>query len=71
MTPDLSYYWEAAREWCQDSKWDEEKECCTGMLLLHTQHPYPFPFFFFLCVHSSIDRLRIFGAVVVHPERRN
>ena len=25
MTPDLSYYWEGAREWCEDNKWDEEK----------------------------------------------
>ena len=26
MTPDLSYYWEGAREWCEDDKWDEEKK---------------------------------------------
>ena len=26
MTPDLSYYWEGAREWCGDDKWDEEKK---------------------------------------------
>ena len=26
MTPDLSYYWEGAREQCEDNKWDEEKE---------------------------------------------
>ena len=26
MTPDLSYYWEGAREWCEDNKWGEEKE---------------------------------------------
>ena len=26
MTPHLSYYWEGAREWCEDNKWDEEKE---------------------------------------------
>ena len=25
MTPDLGYYWEGAREWCEDNKWDEEK----------------------------------------------
>ena len=25
MTPGLSYYWEGAREQCEDSKWDEEK----------------------------------------------
>ena len=34
MTPDLSYYWEGAREWCEDNKWDEEKKCCKGTLLL-------------------------------------
>ena len=26
MTPDLSYYWEGAREWCGDNTWDEEKK---------------------------------------------
>ena len=26
LTPDLSYYWEGAREWCGDDKWDEEKK---------------------------------------------
>ena len=26
MTPDLSYYWEGAREWYGDNKWDEEKK---------------------------------------------
>ena len=34
MTPDLSYYWEGAREWCEDNKWDEEKKCFKGILLL-------------------------------------
>ena len=34
MTPDLSYYWEGAREWCGDNKWDKEKKCCQGILLL-------------------------------------
>ena len=24
VTPDLSYHWEGAREWCEDNKWDEE-----------------------------------------------
>ena len=33
-TPGLSYYWEGAREWCGDNKWDEEKKCCKGILLL-------------------------------------
>ena len=28
MTPDLSYYWEGAGEWCGDDIWDEEKKCC-------------------------------------------
>ena len=26
MTSDLSYYWEGAREQCEDNKWDEEKK---------------------------------------------
>ena len=26
MTPGLSYYWEGAREYCGDDKWDEEKK---------------------------------------------
>ena len=26
MTPDLSFYWEGAREECEDSKWDEKKK---------------------------------------------
>ena len=26
MTPDMSYYWEGAREWCGDNIWDEEKK---------------------------------------------
>ena len=34
LTPDLSYYGEGAREWCEDNKWDEEKKCCKGILLL-------------------------------------
>ena len=35
LTPDLSYYWEGAREWCGDNKWDEEKNVAKkGILLL-------------------------------------
>jgi len=26
VTPDLSYFWERAREWCGNDKWDEEKK---------------------------------------------
>ena len=26
VNPDLSYYWEGAREWCDDKKFDEEKK---------------------------------------------
>ena len=26
MTSDLSYYWEGAREWCENNKWDEENK---------------------------------------------
>ena len=57
MTPDLSYYWEGAREWCEDNKWDEEKKSCTGRLyyFYRTQHLYPFPgFFLIVCAHSSL-----------------
>ena len=34
MTPDLSYYWEGAREWCEDNKWDTKKKNYEGILLL-------------------------------------
>ena len=26
MTPDLSYYWEGARESCEDNIWDKKRE---------------------------------------------
>ena len=26
VTPDLSYYWEGAREQCEDNEWDGEKK---------------------------------------------
>ena len=63
MTPDLIYYWEGAREWCEDNKWDEEKKnVAKACYYHHTQHPYPFPVFYFLYlfVHSSNDRFLIF-----------
>ena len=25
VVPDLSYYWEGGREYCEDNKWDEEE----------------------------------------------
>ena len=31
VTPDLTYYWEGAREQCEDIEWDEDKKksaCC-------------------------------------------
>ena len=34
MTPDLSYYWEGAREWCEDNKWDEDFFFSKYILLL-------------------------------------
>ena len=37
VTPDLSYYWEEAREWCGNDKWDEktnfEKKGIPGMII--------------------------------------
>ena len=58
MTPDLSYYWEGAQEWCEDNKWEEENKMLKRFFLCYycrTQHTYPFPgFFLFVCVHSSI-----------------
>ena len=53
MTPDLGYYWEGAREWCEDNKqWDEEKKSCKDMLLLPHTSPLSFPGIFYL--HVSI-----------------
>ena len=26
LTQDLRYYWEGAREWCGDNKWDKGKK---------------------------------------------
>ena len=61
VTPDLSYYWEGAREWCEDNKWDEEKKCCKGKVYYyyHIQHPYPFPGFFYLYVSILLSRQKI------------
>ena len=36
LTPDLSCYWEGARELCEDNEWDEERKCCKSMSLLQT-----------------------------------
>ena len=59
MTPDLSYYWEGAREWCEDNKCDEclvtlheKKNVAKVCYDYHTQHPCPFPGFF--CLYVSI-----------------
>ena len=55
MTPDLSYYWEVAREWCGDNKWDDEKEMLQRTLLLPHTAPLSFSgIFCFVCVHSCI-----------------
>ena len=48
MTPDLNYYWEEAREYCEDNKWDEEKKNVPNLYYYHTQHPYPFPGYSYL-----------------------
>ena len=36
LTPDLSYYWEGAREWCGDNKWDEEKKMLQRYIIITT-----------------------------------
>ena len=47
MTPDMRYYWEGAREWCEDNKWDEKKKDVGKVYYYyHTQHPNHFPGFF-------------------------
>ena len=60
MTPDLSYYWEGAREWCEDNKWDgKKKNVAKVYYCYHTQHPYHFPGFFFLYVSILLSRQKI------------
>ena len=81
MTPDLSYYWEGAREWCEDSKWDVKKNVAKVYYYYHTQHPYLFFSVFFLFVDfvsiilsrqkTLTDYLFLVQyIIVVHPERR-
>ena len=43
MTPGLSYYWEGAREWCEDDRWDEEKKNAAKKVncYYHTQQQHP------------------------------
>ena len=36
LTPDLSYYWEGARVWCGDDKWDEEKKMLQRYIIVTT-----------------------------------
>ena len=36
MTPDLSYYWEGAREWCGDNTWGEEKKMLQRYIIIAT-----------------------------------
>ena len=52
MSPDLRYYWEGAREWCEDNKWDEDFFFAKVCYYYHTQLPHPFPGFFCLCTCS-------------------
>ena len=40
MTPDLSYYWEGAREWCEENKWDEEKKNAQVYYYYYTNKQY-------------------------------
>ena len=61
MTPDLSYYWEEAREWCEDENRVKKKKSCKGSPChyYHTQDPHvSFSVFFLICtivcVHSSL-----------------
>ena len=59
VTPDLSYYWEGAREeWCEDNKWDE-KNVATVYYYYHTQHPYPFSGCLYLYVSILLSRRKI------------
>ena len=39
MTPDLSYYWEGAREWWEDNNWDGEKQMLQRYVI--TTHSIP------------------------------
>ena len=60
MAPDLSYYWEGAREWCEDNKWVEEKiNVAKVYYYYHTQHPYPFPGFIHLYVSILLSRQKM------------
>ena len=45
VPPDLSYYyyWQGAREQCEDNKWDEQNKNVAKVYDYRTQHPYPFP----------------------------
>ena len=36
MTPDMSHYWEGAREWCGDNTWDEEKKMLQRYFIIAT-----------------------------------
>ena len=41
-TLDLSYYWEGAREWCEDNNWDEEKQMLQKYIIsINTTHSTP------------------------------
>ena len=61
MTPDLRYYWEGARGWCEDNKWDEDKKCCKGILLLPHTAPPSFSGIFNLYVSILLSQKMLTG----------
>ena len=77
MTPDLSYYWEGAREKRENKNWDEQRTIVAKVpWYMITTHSIPIPLFGILYFYLStllyakiVYRLLFFGAVV-HPERR-
>ena len=57
MTPDLSYYWEGAREWCEDNTWEEERK---KKLQRHDYHSIPVIFEEFQKKKSILLHAKIF-----------
>ena len=51
MTPELNYYWEGAREWCEDSKyWDEEKKTMLQRYVISTHSTPILSWDFYVCM---------------------
>ena len=41
MTPDLSYYWEGGREWCEDDdEWDMEEKYTPECICTKAPHAW-------------------------------